>query len=454
MRAPLIAIVLSCASAAACAQPANDRGTSIEACFQLARAAAATCYDPRIGSVESLDCQKKRATTDECLAHAAQSAPSKAPTGIGSSKMPSETIPPELPPSAVSPNESAGIGSPSPPYGAVPSKKPSATGLPDNPTRTILPELPALAGPIGTRSANESMTGLESCFKAARIADAICSKLPDDPALRRDCFQKTNSAQLECLEHVLSEAPAGPATPKTPSEAARSEFSPSAALPGGSSERISPPRQAGTLETPAEVTSAEKSGSPPKAIVGTNPGEPPSSTEAPTGAIRPGIHPKTADVLARPTGTSWLISETTSPIDYSPLVTALMHSTSRVKAAPSALVVRCVGERTELLVRTDGTWTATRGHELRVDYQVNDQPAVGLQWILSSDGKTATYKDDPVSFLQSLPDAARLKINVADRASSSHDATFQTDGWDVVRNKVATACKWARTTDKTSSGGR
>jgi hypothetical protein len=135
-------------------------------------------------------------------------------------------------------------------------------------------------------------------------------------------------------------------------------------------------------------------------------------------------------------------------------VTGLIHSTSKVKDAPSALVVRCVGERTELLVRTDGTWTATRSHELRVDYQVNDQPAVGLQWILSSDGKTATYKDDPVSFLQSLPDAARLKINVADRASSSHEATFQTDGWDVVRNKIATACKWARTTDKTSSGRR
>ena len=454
MRAPLIAIVLSSASAAACAQPANERVTSVEACFQLARAAAETCYDPRIGAVASLDCQKKRATVGECWAHAARSAPSETPAGTGSSKMPSGTIPPELPPSAVSPNKSAGIGSPSSPYGAVPSKKPSATVLPDKPTGAVAPELPTAAGPVGARSANESMTGLQSCFKAARIADAICSKLPDDPALRRDCFQKTNSAHLECLDHVLSETPAGPETPKTPSEATRSEPPASTALPEDSGERVSPPGQTGTLETPAEVPSAEKSNSPPKAIVGTNPREPPSSTEAPTGAIRPGISPKTADVPARPTGTNWLISETTSPIDYSPLVIGSMHSTSNVKAAPSALVVRCVGERTELLVRTDETWTATRGHELRVDYQVNDQPPVGLQWILSSDGKTATYKDDPVSFLQSLPDAARLKINVADRASSSHEATFQTDGWDVVRNKIATACKWPRTTDKTLSGRR
>jgi hypothetical protein len=200
------------------------------------------------------------------------------------------------------------------------------------------------------------------------------------------------------------------------------------------------------LETPAEIPSAGKSDS----LSGTNPPEP-GSTGAPTGAIRPDISPKTA---VRPTGTNWVIGETTSPVDYSPLVTASIRSTSQVKDAPSALAVRCRGQHTELVIRTDGSWTATRGGELRVDYQVNDHPAVGLQWILSSDGKTATYKDDPISFLQSLPNGARLKINVADRASSSHEAMFQIDGWDVVRNKIGTACKWARTTDKTSSGKR
>jgi hypothetical protein len=326
---------------------------------------------------------------------------------------------------------------------------------------------------VSVRSANESVAGMESCFQAARIADTICSKLPYDPAQRLDCFQKTRSAQLECLEHVLSETPAGtpktlpevtrseppasaaPAPPKTPSEAPRPKPPPaSAALPEGSSERVSPPGQTGTLEAPPGIPSAEKSNNPPKAIVGTNPREPPSSTEAPTRAIQPGISPKPADVPARPIGANWVISETTSPIDYSPLLTALLRSTSQVKDAPSAFTVRCVGQRTELVLHTEGTWTAPRGRELRVDYQVNDQPVVGLQWILSSDGKTATYKDDPVGLLQSLPDGARLKINVADRASSSHEATFQIDGWDVVRNKIGTACKWARTTDKTSFGKR
>ena len=253
---------------------------------------------------------------------------------------------------------------------------------------------------VGARSANESMTGLESCFQVARIADPICSKLPD-PAQRLDCFQKTRSAQLECLEHVLS-------------------------------------------ETPAEIPSAEKSNTPPKAVVRTGPPEPPESPEARTGAIRPGIPAKTADVPVRPTRTNWIVSETTSPIDYSPLVTALVRSTSPVKDAPGTFAVRCRGQHTELLVGTDGTWATTRGHELRIDYQINEQPAVGLPWILSSDGKTATYKEDPVGLLQSLPDDARLKINVADRSSSSHEAMFHLDGWDAVRKKIGTACKWTR----------
>ena len=132
----------------------------------------------------------------------------------------------------------------------------------------------------------------------------------------------------------------------------------------------------------------------------------------------------------------------------------MIRSTSQVKHAVSSLAVRCRGGRTEVLVRTDGTWAATRGGELRVAYQVNDQPAVGLQWMLSSDGKTATYKDDPVGLLQALFGGARLKIMVADRTSSAHEATFEIDGWDVVRNKIGTACKWAWTADKTSSGKR
>src|SRR5947207_15115578 len=89
-------------------------------------------------------------------------------------------------------------------------------------------------GIVSARSAHESVAGLDSCIQVARIADAICSKLSDEPAQRLDCSQKSRAAQLQCLEQVLSETPAGPARPKTPSEATRSE----PALPEGSLERV------------------------------------------------------------------------------------------------------------------------------------------------------------------------------------------------------------------------
>src|SRR5438105_15226857 len=58
------------------------------------------------------------------------------------------------------------------------------------------------------QSANESASGLESCFRAARLADALCATLPNDPTQRVDCFVKARAAQRECLERALSEAPA------------------------------------------------------------------------------------------------------------------------------------------------------------------------------------------------------------------------------------------------------
>jgi hypothetical protein len=195
----------------------------------------------------------------------------------------------------------------------------------------------------------------------------------------------------------------------------------------------------------------QESNSPPTSNPDTKPPELPARPQA---TIRSDLSPKPAEHPTRPTATDWVVSETTSPIDYSPLVIAVIHSTSQAKDAANTLIMRCRGQRTELLVRTDGQWATTRGSELHGEYQINDQPMVALQWILSWDGKTATYKDDPVGLLQSLPDGARFKINIPDRSSSSHEATFRLDGWDAVRKKIGTACKWRPTADNASLGKR
>jgi hypothetical protein len=164
--------------------------------------------------------------------------------------------------------------------------------------------------------------------------------------------------------------------------------------------------------------------------------------------------PPAASAQNQPSDTAWVVSETTSPVDYSPLITAVIHSTSSVKDAPNTLAVRCRGPRTELLLRTMGTWHATHASEAQVDYQINDQPFVRLQWTVSADGKTASYKNDAVELLRSLPEGARLKISVFNGQGLGQEATFQLTGLDSVRKKIGLACKWPPTADKMSLGKR
>jgi hypothetical protein len=170
---------------------------------------------------------------------------------------------------------------------------------------------------------------------------------------------------------------------------------------------------------------------------------PASSNEPPAGSAQ-----------SQPSDTAWLVSETTSPVDYSPLITAVIQSTSSVKDAPTTLAVRCRASRTELLLRTEGTWRVSRASGVQVDYQINDQSFVRRQWTVSADGKTASYKDDATELLRSLPEGARLKISVFDGRGPSQEATFQLTGLDSVRKKIGLACKWPPTADKMSSGRR
>jgi len=156
----------------------------------------------------------------------------------------------------------------------------------------------------------------------------------------------------------------------------------------------------------------------------------------------------------QPADTAWVVSETTSPVDYSPLITAEIHAASDVKDAPNTLAVRCSGPRTELLLRTEGAWRASRASEVQVDYQINDQPFVRLQWTVSADGKTARYKDDAVELLRSLPEGARLKTSVLDSQGVGQEATFQLTGLDRVRKKIGLACKWPSTAETVSSKKR
>jgi len=158
--------------------------------------------------------------------------------------------------------------------------------------------------------------------------------------------------------------------------------------------------------------------------------------------------------IAQPANGAWIISETTSPIDYSPQITAAIFSQSTALDAPTTLTIRCRQQRTELLVSTSGSWRAMRGDRFVVEYAINDQAAVKGHWLSSADGRAAIYGDDVVRFLRSLPDGGRIKIRVFDVQGSAHEATFPLTGLEYVRKKFGEDCKWPPAADSPSPVGQ
>src|SRR5437868_15005997 len=180
------------------------------------------------------------------------------------------------------------------------------------------------------QSANEAWDSMESCFQSARAADAICSDPANDAAQRLDCLGKARAAQLECLNRVLPSPPAGSASPEPPA-AANTPDMPTGTVPQQTLPANLPP------ETPAaEVPSdtAAEAGRPDRLPTGSASSQPARS----------------ADIPATSPSSNWVISETTSPLDYSPLITAVTRSLSQERDAPTSFSVRCRGQRAEVLV--------------------------------------------------------------------------------------------------------
>jgi hypothetical protein len=330
--------------------------------------------------------------------------------------------------------------------------------------------LSATGGAVCAQPGNEAPTGMESCFQSARGADSICSNPANDAVQRLDCLLKARTTLLECLEHVPqeivtgsvpSEKAAGKVTSETPSEAAPPELPTATVVPGTAPAAVSSDKStaAASSDKPAaaasrDMTTAGVSSDKPSAVASPDMPTAAVSSDKPAATAWPEPPARAVDIAPRPQDPNWIISETTSPVDYAPVIAAAIRLPFSVKHAPITFAMRCRGGRTEVLVRTEGTWRASRTREVQVDYQINDQPLVKLTWTASPDGKTAIYKDDPVGLLQSLPDGARLKINVLDEPGPSHEATFQLTGLDAVREKIAVACKWAPAANKISSEKR
>jgi hypothetical protein len=334
------------------------------------------------------------------------------------------------------------------------------------------------------QSGSSGLQGLESCFKAARLSDAICMNLSNAPAQQVDCFEKARAAQLECLQHVPSgssaAAPEKPTANPPDRSAANTRERPAANMPErpavdtlerpAGKEAAQEPRAPAQPEPPRAMprstTAAAPTITPPDSVVSPQPLPPEKSAarspledatgivspKPPSAVVRrdtpsivprdqpaPGLPKRSAGAPDLPARSNWVVSETTSPIDYSPLVTAQLPARRNEKGAPDSLIIRCRQSRLELLLRIAGG--ARANSDIQISYQLNDQPSIKQRWLTSADGRMASYPEDAAALLRSLPEGARLTVDLFDGSGPGRDAIFQLTGFDTVRQKVQTACK-------------
>jgi hypothetical protein len=155
---------------------------------------------------------------------------------------------------------------------------------------------------------------------------------------------------------------------------------------------------------------------------------------------------------AKAVETNWIVSQTTSPVDYSPLVSATIWPRQQVNSGLSGFTISCRAQRIELSLRLMGDLDVPRWGEIRIDSQIDDQRPVKQRWIWDEQqGTILFYQGDPVALLQSIPDGARLRLGVGDSKGARHMATYQFFGLDAVRKKVANHCAWPSSSAQASA---
>lgn len=150
-----------------------------------------------------------------------------------------------------------------------------------------------------------------------------------------------------------------------------------------------------------------------------------------------------AEAATPPRAQNWIISETTSPVDYKPQIAAQTIGRPATKDAPSSLSIRCRASRTELMIATSPSWKQPREGEVKVVYQVNDDPSTEDRWRAAEGGRSLIFQGDVVRLLRSLPEDGRLLIRVYAGKNPPYESTFQLTGLDSVRRKLAPACGWS-----------
>jgi hypothetical protein len=137
---------------------------------------------------------------------------------------------------------------------------------------------------------------------------------------------------------------------------------------------------------------------------------------------------------------TWFVTETTSPLDYSPIAIATATAEAGADGATMSLSIQCRGGRTDMVVA--GAAIQRGPEDAAVTYMVNAGPPVPVAVGVAPSGKGLAFRLDTVRLIASLPNDGDMTVRVAGRQGGTVEGKFSLAGLAKVRAKIAAPCKW------------
>jgi len=137
---------------------------------------------------------------------------------------------------------------------------------------------------------------------------------------------------------------------------------------------------------------------------------------------------------------TWFVTETISPLDYSPIAMATATAAAGADGATMSLSVQCRGGRTDMVVA--GAAIQRGPEDAAVTYMVNAGAPVPVAVGVAPSGKGLAFRLDTVGLLASLPNDGDMTVRVAGRQAGTVEGKFSLAGLAKARAKIAAPCKW------------
>jgi hypothetical protein len=260
-----------------------------------------------------------------------------------------------------------------------------------------------------------------------RLRLRVCSVFP--PAERVECLKKLTSdpdalpskptpAPTEAPPPKPTPAPAAEAPPPKPAPAPAAEAPPPKPVPAPAAE-APPPK-------PAPASAAEA--------------PPPKPTPAPAAEAPPPKPAPAPAAEAPPPGETWIVSQTTSPFDDSPIAIATASTGSRPTGVPLQLSIQCRGGGTELVLMSAPI--KPRGEGYAVAYRIDDGGPLPLATGAPASGTGVAIKGDVVRLLASLPDRGSVSFRITAPQGETLEGRYSLAGLNAALRRLAGPCKW------------